>query len=311
MNKLSKTLLALTLSTLALSVNAQSTKNVFAERTDLVQRHTVAQPITLGWYIGAVEVSEFKDLVDRFLSFSNYLTTKLDRLVVIDTLTTDIKAGNESVKNKYDLVYTTSLIAGQLAEQGWKPLVARTENINLVIVALKSNTAVNSEKDFKNIVIATTNGSSLARTIGYGLMRDKLIENAPLKENRNFKPRPVGQEQLVDILKNKQTDAIIIRDSLAKKIMDSSPNQYKIVYKANSVLGAVLLASPNFDNSKLESVRSAFKSLDNLDSTDPVLKAIDGLKAGTPNVFKDVPQDELKAAKQLSDTNEEFKVTGK
>lgn len=309
MNKLSKTLLALTLSTLALGVNAQSTKNVFVERTDFVQKYTVAQPITISWYIGGVEVSEFKDLIDRYLSFSNYLTTKLDHLVVIDTTPNDLKAGNEAIKGNYDLVYTTALISGQLAEAGWKPIVARTENTNLVVVALASNKLINSEKDFKNTLIITTNGSSLARTIGYSLIQNKFIENAPLKENKNFKPRPVGQEQLVDVLKNKQTDGILIRDTLAKKIMDASPGQYKIVYKAPSVLGGVLLASPNFDNAKLEVVRRAFKGLDNLDRTDPVLKAIDGL--GVNNIFKDVPLDELKSANELSHVTEENKITGK
>lgn len=309
MKKINKVLTGIVLAGCALSANAQSTKNVFAERTELVQSHSVSNALPISWYVGAVDVSEFKDLVDRFLSFSNYLTHKLDRLVVLDTLTTDQKAGVEALKGKYEIVYTSSLVASQLAEMGWNPVLARSEDVNLVVLALASNKKINSKNDFKNTVITTTNGSSIARTVGYSLIKDGLIDNAPLKENRNFKPRPVGQEQLVDILKNKQTDGIIVRDVVAKKLMNTNPQQYKIVYTAPPVLGHVVLTSPNFDYSKVANLKEALKGLDNLSSNDPVLRAIDGLKPDTVNVFKEIKAEELKAARDLVKMNDEFKIS--
>lgn len=309
MKKFNKILTALVLTGCALNANAQSQRNMFAERTDLVQRYSMNNALPISWYVGAVDVSEFKDLVDRFLSFSNYLTTKLDRLVVLDTLTTDQQAGAEALKGKYEIVYTSSIIASQLADMGWQPILARSEDINLVVLALSSNKAINNKNDFKNTVITTTSGSSIARTVGYSLIKEGFIDNAPLKENRNFKPRPVGQEQLVDILKNKQTDGIIVRDVVAKRLMNLNPQQYKIVYSASPVLGHVVLTSPNFDANKVETLKAALKGLDNLPNNDPILRAMDGLKTDTATVFKEIKPAELKAARELARMHEEFKIS--
>lgn len=307
MKILNKIFFMTVISSICILGNAQTNKDMFLEREVLVKKYG-NNKMNISWYVGAVDTNTFKGSIERFLNFSNYLSNKVDKLVILDIFNTDKKAAQAVLNGNYDIVYTSSLIGTQLIDHGWKPILARNEDIQLIVLALESNKKINNEQDFNKTTITTTNGSSIAKTIGYDLIKNKLIEDVPLTNNKNFKPRPVSQEELIEILKSNQTDGILIRAGLAKQLQLKNPGRYKIVYQSNPILGHLLLISPNFDTSKIEQLKSAFKELNDFPKNATILKAIDGVQNDKEKIFKEIMTNEIKSAKELSKINEEFLI---
>jgi ABC-type phosphate/phosphonate transport system substrate-binding protein len=273
-----------------------------------VQKFGSNQPLNISWYVGAVDPTDFQQTLDRFLGFSNFLSAKTGNLVILNPFKTDKEATIEALTGKYDVVYTSTVMMNQLIKAGWKPLLSRSESVDEVILSLASNKNFNSEKDFKKGTITTTYGSSIARAVSYGLINKGFADDSPLDKNKNIHPEKLGQVQLVNILINKKTDGIMLRDSGAKKLMDESPGLYKIVYKAPAVLGHSIAVSPRLDPAKVEILRAAFKALDTLDHKNPILRSMDGL-GEVEHVFQPVPQDQLDYSIGLSKLNPEFTIT--
>ena len=86
---LSKTMIALSVSSLAMVATAQ--QNAFTERINLTKEYPLSNAITIGWYTGAIDSNKdgLSSASLKLLPLSNFITTQLGRLSVLDIDFTD------------------------------------------------------------------------------------------------------------------------------------------------------------------------------------------------------------------------------
>lgn len=276
---------------------AQSS-NIFAERADLIRRLGTSQSYSMGWYTGALSNNDndIREINENFLGLSNYLSIRLNNLIVLETIKSDRVVGEEGLKGNFDLLYTSSLIGSQLIEKGWKPIVERTESITPIVLALKSNKRLNSEKDFSKSKIIGSNGITYTM-LSYSLTNNKVADVNVLNKNGNIISKKISQENLVNVLNNQQADGIVVRSFLAEKLLAES-DKYKIVYKGQSVPGHMIILNPKVDSVREEQIRSVFLSLNSLDKKSVVLKAIDGHNPKL-ELFKSVSQEGINLSSEV------------
>lgn len=290
-----KYLVSIVLSLTTIGSIAQAGSNIFAERAELIKKIGTNQSYSMGWYAGSLSnnANDIREINENFLGLSNYLSVKMNSLIVLETIKSDRTVAEEAIKGNFDILYTSSLLGSQLVSKGWKPIVERSENFTPVVLALKTNTSVNSEKDFSKVKVMGSVGTSFT-FITYSLSNAKLLDIENLNKNLNFTSKKISQESLVNILNNKQVDAIVVRDVMAEKLMSES-DKYKIVYKGQVSPGHMVLLNPKLDANKEEQFRNTFLSLNNLDKNSIALKAIEGHKVGK-EVFKSVSNEDIKLA---------------
>lgn len=268
------------------------TANIFAERAELIRKLGTSQSYSMGWYTGALSnnANDIREINENFLGLSNYLSVKLNNLIVLEAIKSDRTVGEEALKGNFDLLYTTSLIGSQLIEKGWKPIVERSESITPVIVSLKSNKRLNSEKDFSKSKIIGSNGITYTM-LSYTLINNKIADVNTLNQSGHMVSKKITQENLINLLNNQQADGIVIRSFLAEKLLAES-DKYKIIYKGQTIPGHMIVLNPKVDSAREEQIRSAFLSLNTLDKKSIVLKAIDG---HNPNVevFKAISKEDI------------------
>lgn len=276
---------------------AQSS-NIFAERADLIRRLGTSQSYSMGWYTGALSNNDndIREINENFLGLSNYLSIRLNNLIVLEAIKSDRTVGEEGLKGNFDLLYTSSLIGSQLIEKGWKPIVERTESVTPVVLALKSNKRLNSEKDFSKSKIIGSNGITYTM-LSYTLTNNKVADVNVLNKNGNIISKKISQENLVNVLNNQQADGIVVRSFLAEKLLAES-DKYKIVYKGQSVPGHMIVLNPKVDSVREEQIRSVFLSLNSLDKKSVVLKAIDGHNPKL-EIFKSVSQEGINLSSEV------------
>ena len=281
---------------------AQVSGNIFAERADLIRKLGTSQSFSMGWYTGALSnnANDIREINENFLGFSNYLSGKMNNLIVLEAIKSDRVVAEEGLKGNFDILYTSSLVGSQLIAEGWKPLVERSEDFVPVVLALKSNTKINSEKDFAKSKIMGSSGVTFTFT-AYSLANANIIDINSLGQNNNFVSKKISQESLVNVLNSQQVDGVIVRSILAEKLITEG-DKYKIVYKAQASPGHMVLLNPKVDSAKEEQFRNIFLSLNNLDKNSIALKAIDGDQPGTTD-FKAVSAEDIKLS------NDVFKKT--
>lgn len=276
---------------------AQSS-NIFAERAELIRKLGTSQSYSMGWYTGALSnnANDIREINENFLGLSNYLSVRLNNLIVLEAIKSDRVVGEEGLKGNFDLLYTSSLIGSQLIEKGWKPVVERSENITPVILALKSNKRLNSEKDFSKTKIIGSNGITFSM-LSYTLTNNKIADMNSLSQSGHLVSKKISQENLINVLNNQQADGIVVRSFLADKLLAES-DKYKIIYKAQSIPGHMIVLNPKVDSAREEQIRNTFLSLNTLDKKSVVLKAIDG---HNPNVevFKTISKEDISLSSEV------------
>lgn len=295
MKKINKVLIGTLLGTmLTFSAQAQD-KNKFQERSELIRQYGVTQNVTMGWYIGLVDTFEMRELLNRYLPLSNYLSNRLGRLVVLETGKTDKGVADKGMKGSLNIVYTSALMGSQLVKAGWIPIVGRSEDIRSVIVT-PADVSIKEIQDFKGKQIWASEGGTVSQQVKYELINAGIIKDA---EDKNFVQKRMDQGQLLDVLKNKQAPAVVTREINAEKFIKSNPS-FKIAYKSGPIPGHMVLVSPNFDKSKIEPLRNAFLDL-NADNADhkSILTSLDGYNEKEKKPFKSVAADNLKLANEL------------
>lgn len=304
-----KYLTSILLGLLATTSFAQVSTNIFADRAELIRKLGTSQSFSMGWYTGAISgANDIRDMNDNYLGLSNYLSAKLNNLVVLELIKSDRSVAEEALKGNFDILYTSSLMGSQLIAQGWKPLVERSESFMPVVIALKSNNAINSEKDFSKVKIFGSNGTTTIFT-EYSLSEEKLLDINNLNQNPNFLVKKMNQESLIGLLNNKQADGIIVRNMLAEKLLNESDN-YKIVYKGKTSPGHMILLNPKVDSAREEQIRNVFLSINGLDKNSIVLKAIDGHKKEA-EVFKTVSAEGIKLSSDVFKKTKQMPLVNK
>jgi ABC-type phosphate/phosphonate transport system substrate-binding protein len=293
-----KYLTSILLGLLATTSFAQVSTNIFADRAELIRKLGTSQSFSMGWYTGAISnnANDIRDMNDNYLGLSNYLSVKLNNLVVLELIKSDRTVAEEGLKGNFDILYTSSLIGSQLVAQGWKPIVERSESFTPVVIALKSNNAINSEKDFSKTKIVGSSGTTTIFT-EYSLSESNLLDINNINQNQNFIVKKISQESLVGLLNNQQADGIIVRGMLAEKLLNES-DKYKIVYKAKTSPGHMILLNPKVDSAREEQIRNVFLSINGLDKNSVGLRSIDGHKSGV-EVFKTVSADDMKTSSDV------------
>lgn len=293
-----KYLVSMVLGLTSIASIAQAGGNIFAERAELIKKIGTTQSFSMGWYAGSVanNANDIREINENFLGLSNYLSTKMNSLVVLEAIKSDRTVAEEALKGNFDILYTSSLIGSQLVAQGWKPIVERSENFTPVVLALKTNAKVNSEKDFSKVKVLGSVGTSFTFAT-YSLAAAKVLDIDNLNKNPNFTSKKISQESLINILNNQQVDAIVLRSAVAEKLMAES-DKYKVVYKGQVSPGHMVLLNPKVDANKEEQFKNIFLSFNNLDKNSVALKSIEGHKAGT-EVFKNVSNDDIKLANEV------------
>lgn len=277
---------------------AQTSGNVFAERADLIKKFGTAQLVSVGWYTGVVsnKANDIREINENFLGLSNYLSIHTNNLVILEAIKSDRTVVEEGLKGNFDILYTSAVMGSQLIEKGWKPLVERSEEITPVLLALKSNNKINSEKDIPNVKVLGSKGISFT-FMSYSLSNAKLLDINNMNKNENFLDKKISQESLIFLLNNKQADAIIVRSVVAEKLMKGNDN-YKVVYKGQVSPGSIVFLSPKLDEIKEQEFRQAFLSLNGVNKNHTSLKGIDGHEENK-QVFKNVVSEDITLAKEV------------
>lgn len=288
-----KYIVAILLSVVSTMSFSQTNNNIFAERADLIRKMGTSQSFSMGWYSDTLSnnTNDIREINENYLGLSNYLSSKINNLVVLETIKSDRIVAEEALKGNFDILYTSSLIGSQLVSLGWKPLVERSESFTPVVLALKTNKKINTEKDFSKSKILGSNGT-IFTYISYSLSALNLLDINMLNKNQNFTSKNINNESLINKLNTQQVDGIIVRDIVAEKLINES-DKYKIVYKGQSSPGNIILINPKVEISREDQLKNIFLSLNNIEKNSNVLKAIDSHRVGM-EVFKNVSNDNIK-----------------
>lgn len=222
-------------------------------------------------------------------------------MVVLETEKSDREIVKDAISENLDIVYTNALMGSQLLKQGWRPIIGRSQQINPVILGLRDS-GINKPEDLKNKKIMGSLGATVSLYTQYSLIKDNILDPNKLD---NFIIKKVSQQQLLDILKTKQVDGIVVRDFLAKKLVDENPQIYKVLYTSQSSPGHMVFVSPKIDENKKALLKT---SLLQLTPEDPyfkyILSGIDSYNEKDIHPFKEVSE------KDVQQSLEVFKVLG-
>jgi ABC-type phosphate/phosphonate transport system substrate-binding protein len=269
-------------------VKTEINKSYVDQRSDLIKKFGVTNTISMGWYTGGVDLLEIRDLWNNYTVLSNYLSERLGRLVVLETDKSDREVSKDAL-NSMDIVYTSAVMGVELMKAGWKPVVGRTEEIQGVILT-QANAKVDSPADLKKLKIYGVKGATVTYFTASSIIKNnvyKAEEITQAADNPRFKIVNTKQNQLIDLLKSKDIDGAIIRETLANNLMKANPGKYKIAFKADAAPGHIIFVSPNVREDMVNQIRDSFLALtpDN-PSYKKILSGLDGYQETDKTPFK-------------------------
>ena len=263
----------------------------FTDRTKILEKYKDSKNITsIGWYVGVTEEMEIRNLINRYLPLSNYLSDRLNSLTVLQAEKNDRSVAKEAISGNLEMVYTSAIMGSQLVKGGWQPVVGR-ENINPVLL-MKSSTKIKTTDDLKGKKLVAAYGATVTMFMQYSLLKDGVLKDI---EDPNFVIRKVSQQDLINLLKTGQVDGVVVRDTFANNLIKDNPNQYAITYKSQVAPGHTLFVGPSFDKNKIPVLKDSFLTLtpeteDGLN----ILSGLDGFQKNNKKPFKEVTVDDLK-----------------
>lgn len=275
-------------------------KNLFSQRAELVKKYGVNNAISMGWYTGGVSKYEVRELWSNYILLGNYLSEKLNKLVVLETDKSDREIAIDAYKSM-DIVYTSALMGGELEKAGWRPIVGRSEDL-VAVVLVREGTVVNKPEDLKKITILGAKGTTVLSFAKYSLIKDGVFKPDELKagSNNNFKVSDLKQTELLEFLKSKQIEGIIVRETVAKALIKDNPNKFKIVYTAVKAPGHIVFVSKNINLENEKIIQNAFISLTpEIPYYKNILSGLDGYQQNDLKPFKIVNSETLKDAKEV------------
>lgn len=272
------------------ATTAEANKSYFEVRTDLVKKYGTSNSLSMGWYTGGVDTLEIRDLWNNYTLLSNYLSEKLGRLVVLETDKSDREIASDALTSM-DIVYTSGVMGSELMKAGWRPVVGRTEDIQGVILVL-NDTVIKEPKDLAKYKIYGVKGATVTYFVSSGLVKNNVYKVADVSSggtNPKFKIVNTKQNQLVDLLKSKEVDGVIVRETLANKLIKDNPGKYKIGFKADTAPGHIIFVSPNITEVSANIIRDSFLTLtpDN-PAYKKILSGLDGYQDTDKVPFKTV-----------------------
>ena len=300
---LSKTMIALSVSSLAMVATAQQNavsvkENAFIERVKLTKEYPLSNAITIGWYTGAIDSNKdgLSSASLKLLPLSNFITTQLGRLSVLDIDFTDASVANQASLGNVDVVYTSALISSQLLDLGWKPLVNRNLNLSGVIL-MKKSIKVEKPEDLKGKRLIANLTSTVNYMTTYGLSKVgvstevggvKIVDNAG------------SQYDVSKIVNDPNVDGAIIRKEVANAIIKKNPENFYIAYEAPVAPGHTVMVSPNLKPEEVKKLKDALLGLNADNPTDRViLEGLDGYTVEDKKPFKEIKEEDISAMKDI------------
>lgn len=270
--------------------------NIFQERDRLIAQYGLKNSVTMGWYAGAVDTFEVRALINRFLPLSNYLSRQLGVLVILEADRSDREIAKDADIGNLDIVYTSGLMASQLVKKGWVPIVGRSDGLRPVVVGL-TTTKADTSADLKGKKISGAVGATVTAHTQYSLLVDGVIKDI---NDPNFEIIQTGQQQLIELVKTKKSDGIIVRDIVGERLVKQNPQQFKILYRGKPAPGHVLLVSPNFPLAQRDLLRDLFINLRPTDAQNKkILSGLDGYQESDLQPFKVVGLEDLKISEEV------------
>lgn len=278
-----------------------ATKTVVAQRAELIKTYGLTNALSMGWYTGGVATAELRDVWNNYITMSNYLSEKLNRLVVLETDKNDLEIAVDAYKSM-DIVYTSALMGGELIKAGWRPIVGRSEDLAGVIIA-NINTVVEKPEDLKKLKIVGSFGATTFSFTRFSLIKDGVYKSEELKDDKvddNFSSSNLKQNDLLEFLKNKKVDGVIVRDTVAAKLMKDNPNAYKIIYTAIKAPGHIVYVNKSVTKEEALIVKKAFLDLTTqVPAYKTILSGLDGYKPVDLTPFREVNEDTIKNAYEV------------
>lgn len=279
MNKINKFLLIMSLFIFN-NVNAQEVNNKFQERETIIKRFGSTNTLNIVWYTG--ERLEFRDILNKYLTASNSLSNSLGNNVVLLTDKSSLDASNTAVLGKHFAVYLNSIEAVDLINKGWVPVISTTGASSTVVVGRKQ---VQKNETGKKIV---------ASNISHNLKIVKYF----LKDKKNFNfifnEQYFNENELITLLNDKTTDYIVLEQNSANNLISKNPNKYEIILNTNIALNNLFLISPENKN-YIGQFQQGLLRLNNMS-----LNEKKDIFKTTGQIFKEVSQEELKIASEIS-----------
>lgn len=297
-NYMSASLLGLAFIALAPSVQAQyvtstgSTTNRFTERTELIKKFGTASTINVGWYTGAVQSVEFRDVLARFLPLSNHFSNTFGNLAILVTDKSDEEIASDALKGELDVVYTSALQGTKLMDKGWKPVLGRTDDIKGVILSRKES-RINTVADLKGKKIMANSIATVTKYVKYSLNKEKVLTDVIFVE------QSIGQVDLINFLKDGAVDGIVVRDAIAEKFVTDNPGKYDISFRGAVSPGHMLFLSPKF-LPKEQQMKDALLNLSpNTPENKEILAGLDGYRDSDLKPFREVSAQDLLISKEV------------
>ncbi len=274
------------------ALNAVSSVNRFTERTELIKKFGTTSTINVGWYTGAVQSVEFRDVLARFLPLSNHLSNAFGGLAILVTDKSDEEITNDAIKGELDIIYTSALQGTKLMDKGWKPVLGRTDDIKGVILSRKESKIVNVA-DLKGKKIMANKIATVTQYVKYSLNKEKVLPDV------FFVEQSVGQVDLINFLKDGAVDGVVVRDALAEKFVKDNPGKYEISFRGAVSPGHMLFLSPKLLG-KEQQMKDALLNLSpTTQENKEVLAGLDGYRDDDLKPFREVSAQDLLISKEV------------
>lgn len=269
-------------------VKTEMNRSYVDQRNELIKRYGVNNAISMGWYTGGVDTLEIRDIWNNYTVLSNYLSERLGRLVVLETDKSDREVAKDAL-NSMDIVYTSAVMGAELMKSGWKPVVGRSEDIQGVIIT-QANAKIDSPADLKNFKIYGVKGATVTYFTANSMIKNGVYKQQEIMQsadNPKFKIVNIKQNQLLDLLKTKDIDGAIVRETIANNLMKANPGKFKIAFKADVAPGHILFVSPNVKEDTITQLRESFLALTpEVPAYKKILSGLDGYQEADKTPFK-------------------------
>ena len=269
-------------------VGIAQTNNIFTQRSDIIQKNAHKKPLVVGFYNLENKGLELNNITERFLPFSNYLSEKLDSLVVFDVDNSFYNLNKQILENS-SLIYTSSLVYSEMKEAGWNPLVKLNSETTPSLL-VKATNKIKEVKDLKGKKVVATNGENINEYALYELITNKVYENKEASVGK-YTVQNIKPDFLVKNLDNNSVQAVLVNSATANKILAENKDKYRVVPMTSIVPGAIVYVNNKLAPEETQKIKNVFLDIknDNLE-----FKMSGQSVSEKVNQFVDVKEDELK-----------------
>jgi ABC-type phosphate/phosphonate transport system substrate-binding protein len=286
-----------------LSILMVTSLNAFAQETDfiskrheLVKKNQNTKPLVVAFYNSNNKNLDVNLMWNKLAPYSNYLSEKLDNLVVIDVDNSYYNLNKDILANT-DILYSTPLIYNQLKDLGWNPIVKLNQQTKPVIIVLNES-SIKSLAGLKGKRIMTEGGSTMSAYLKVELFDKKILSRTESTEK--YVEANSSTDALLNYLNSGEADAIALNDNTARRLIAENKNKYRAISTDSYTPGSVVYVSPRMSTEQVEKIKTLFLNMKLNDETVRfVLNTAGEIVASQINQFVEVNDLELMKSSQI------------